>query len=116
VELSLLRRACWNVSRAGVAPGLPEDPHTRERDMGLIVTLLVGLIVGAIAKLLVPGKDPGGWVVTILLGIAGAWVGTWLGRMLGLYRSGEAAGWIASIVGAVLLLLAYRAVIKRRGA
>jgi uncharacterized membrane protein YeaQ/YmgE (transglycosylase-associated protein family) len=82
--------------------------------MGLIVTLLVGLIVGAVAKLLVPGKDPGGWVVTILLGVAGSWLGTWLGRALGLYGSGEAAGWIASVVGAVLLLLAYRAFMKRR--
>lgn len=82
--------------------------------MGLIATLVVGLIVGAIAKLLVPGRDPGGWIVTILLGIGGALVGTWLGRMLGMYQTGEAAGWIASIVGAVLLLLLYRAVAGRR--
>ena len=82
--------------------------------MGLIATLLIGLIVGAIAKLLVPGRDPGGWIITILLGIAGALVGTWLGRMLGIYQTGESAGWIASIVGAVLLLLLYRAVIGRR--
>ncbi len=82
--------------------------------MGLIATLVIGLIVGAIAKLLVPGRDPGGWIITILLGIAGAIVGTWLGRMLGLYSSGESAGWIASIVGAVLLLLLYRAIIGRR--
>ncbi|HXE84522.1 MAG TPA: GlsB/YeaQ/YmgE family stress response membrane protein, partial [Gemmatimonadales bacterium] len=71
--------------------------------MGLITILVVGLIVGAIAKLLVPGRDPGGWIVTILLGIAGALVGTWLGRMLGLYSSGQGAGWIASIIGAVVL-------------
>lgn len=82
--------------------------------MGLIAILVVGLIVGAIAKLLVPGRDPGGWIVTILLGIAGALVGTWLGRMLGMYRTGESAGWIASIIGAVLLLLLYRAVVGRR--
>lgn len=80
--------------------------------MGLIVTLLIGLIVGAIAKFIVPGKDPGGWIVTILLGIAGSWVGTSLGGILGLYRGGEAAGWIASVAGAVLLLLGYR-LIKR---
>lgn len=84
--------------------------------MGLVITLLVGLIVGAVAKLLVPGKDPGGWFVTMLLGVAGAWVGTWLGRTLGLYGPGEAAGWIASVVGAVLLLLGYRFVVKRRTA
>ena len=84
--------------------------------MGLIATLLIGLIIGAIAKLLVPGRDPGGWIITILLGIAGAVVGTWLGRMLGIYRSGESAGWIASIAGAVLLLLLYRAIVGRRRA
>ncbi|MGH9146293.1 MAG: GlsB/YeaQ/YmgE family stress response membrane protein [Vicinamibacterales bacterium] len=80
--------------------------------MGLIATLVIGLIVGAVAKLLVPGRDPGGWIITILLGIAGAIVGTWLGRMLGLYSGGESAGWIASIVGAVLLLLLYRAIVR----
>lgn len=82
--------------------------------MGLIATLVIGLIVGAIAKLLVPGRDPGGWIITILLGIAGALVGTWLGRMLGIYSAGEGAGWIASIIGAVILLLIYRAVVGRR--
>ena len=82
--------------------------------MGLIATLVIGLIVGAIAKLLVPGRDPGGWIMTIVLGIAGSFVGTWLGRVLGIYSGGEAAGWIASIIGAVLLLLAYRAVLGRR--
>jgi uncharacterized membrane protein YeaQ/YmgE (transglycosylase-associated protein family) len=70
--------------------------------------------VGAIAKLLVPGRDPGGWIVTILLGIAGAFVGTWLGRTLGMYQTGESAGWIASIIGAVVLLLIYRAIVGRR--
>jgi uncharacterized membrane protein YeaQ/YmgE (transglycosylase-associated protein family) len=84
--------------------------------MGLIAILVVGLIVGAIAKLLVPGRDPGGWIVTILLGIAGAFVGTWLGRTLGIYSGGQSAGWIASIIGAVLLLLIYRAIIGRRRA
>jgi uncharacterized membrane protein YeaQ/YmgE (transglycosylase-associated protein family) len=84
--------------------------------MGLITTLVVGLIVGAIAKLLMPGKDPGGWIITILLGVAGAWVGTWLGTTLGMYREGEAAGWIASIVGAMLLLFAYRMIAGRRRA
>ena len=82
--------------------------------MGLIATLVVGLIVGAIAKLLMPGRDPGGWIITILLGIAGAVVGTWLGRMLGLYQTGQSAGWIASVVGAMLLLLIYRMVVRRR--
>lgn len=83
--------------------------------MGLIAILVVGLIVGAIAKLLVPGRDPGGWIVTILLGIAGAFVGTFLGRALGIYSTGQSAGWIASIIGAVVLLLIYRAIAGRRG-
>lgn len=82
--------------------------------MGLIGTLVIGLIIGAIAKLLVPGRDPGGWIITILLGIAGAFVGTFLGRTLGIYRNGESAGWIASIIGAVILLLIYRAIVGRR--
>ena len=83
--------------------------------MGILATLVIGLIIGAIAKLLVPGRDPGGWIITILLGIAGALVGTWLGRVLGIYSSGQSAGWIASIIGAVILLLIYRAVVGRRG-
>lgn len=82
--------------------------------MGLLATLLIGFIVGAVAKLLVPGRDPGGWIITILLGIAGSLVGTWLGRVVGIYSSGESAGWIASIAGAVLLLLVYRAIVGRR--
>lgn len=81
--------------------------------MEIIGILLVGLIVGAIAKLLMPGKDPGGWIITILLGIGGAYVGTWLGRVLGLYRGGQVAGWIASIAGAMLILFIYRLVRRR---
>ena len=82
--------------------------------MGLLTTLLIGLIVGAVAKLLMPGKDPGGWIITILLGIAGAYVGTFVGRLLGVYREGEVGGWIASILGAMLLLFLYRAFIGRK--
>ena len=77
---------------------------------GLIGQIIFGAIVGAIAKLLMPGKDPGGWIITILLGIAGSWVGGYLGRMLGWYQEGDAAGWIASTVGAVILLALYRLV------
>jgi len=82
--------------------------------MALLYTLLIGLVVGAIAKFLMPGNDPGGWLITILLGIAGAFVGTFLGRALGLYTEGQAAGWIASVVGAMVLLLAYRLITGRR--
>ena len=62
--------------------------------MGVLWTLLIGLIVGALAKLVMPGKDPGGMIITIALGIVGSWVGTYLGRMLGFYEEGAAAGWI----------------------
>jgi len=81
--------------------------------MQLLATLCIGLIVGAIAKLITPGKDPGGWIITILLGIGGALVGTWLGQALGLYVAGERAGFIGSIFGAVLILLGYRMVRSR---
>jgi uncharacterized membrane protein YeaQ/YmgE (transglycosylase-associated protein family) len=83
--------------------------------MQLLATLCIGLIVGAIAKLITPGKDPGGWIITILLGIAGAFVGTWLGQTLGWYAAGERAGFIGSVGGAIILLLGYR-MLRRRAA
>lgn len=70
--------------------------------------ILFGLVVGAVAKLLMPGRDPGGFIVTILLGIAGALLGGFLGRALGWYGEGEAAGFLMSLVGAVALLAIYR--------
>lgn len=82
----------------------------------MLYTLLIGLLVGAIAKMITPGKDPGGWIITILLGIAGSYVGTFLGRTLGLYQVGQAAGFIASTIGAVLLLLLYRLFTKGKTA
>ena len=75
--------------------------------------VLIGFVVGALAKLLMPGKDPGGFVVTILLGIAGSLVATWLGRVVGWYHEGQSAGFIMSVVGAVLLLVVYHVVRKR---
>ena len=82
--------------------------------MGIIGTIIVGLIVGFFAKLLMPGKDPGGVIVTILLGIVGSVVGRWLGQALGFYGPDEAAGWLMSILGAILLLAIYRAATKRK--
>jgi len=82
--------------------------------MAILSTILVGLIVGAIAKLLMPGKDPGGFIVTILLGIAGALIASYSGRALGWYEPGQPAGWIMSIVGAMILLLLYRLFFKRK--
>jgi len=74
----------------------------------ILWAILIGLIVGALAKFVMPGKDPGGILVTILLGIAGSVVATWLGRLIGLYREGQSAGFIMSFLGAVLLLFIYR--------
>ncbi|HSD30271.1 MAG TPA: GlsB/YeaQ/YmgE family stress response membrane protein [Gemmatimonadales bacterium] len=76
----------------------------------MLTTILIGLVVGALAKLIMPGKDPGGIIITILLGIAGALVANFLGGLLGLYQAGEKAGFLASLVGAVLLLWVYRLV------
>jgi uncharacterized membrane protein YeaQ/YmgE (transglycosylase-associated protein family) len=82
--------------------------------MHILYIIIVGLIVGAIAKLLMPGKDPGGWIITILLGIAGAFVGTYVGQALNLYSVGEPAGFIGSVIGAMILLLIYRLLTKNR--
>jgi uncharacterized membrane protein YeaQ/YmgE (transglycosylase-associated protein family) len=80
----------------------------------MIATIFIGLIVGAVAKLLMPGKDPGGWIVTILLGIAGSFVDTWLSTTLGLGTG--PVGFIGSVIGAMILLLIYRMVIKKKEA
>lgn len=83
--------------------------------MGAILwTLIIGLVIGAIAKLLMPGKDPGGCIITMLIGIAGAFVAGYLGRVLGWYQPGQPAGFIASVIGAMLLLLLYRLIAGRR--
>ena len=81
--------------------------------MGILGWILFGLIVGALAKLVMPGKDPGGIIVTMLLGIAGAVLGGFAGRAMGLYGEGEAAGFLMSFVGAVLLLVLYRMFARR---
>ena len=78
--------------------------------------LIIGLFVGAIAKFLMPGKDPGGFIVTILIGIVGALIAGYLGGALGWYGKGEPAGFIASVVGAILLLVVYRFATKGRTA
>jgi uncharacterized membrane protein YeaQ/YmgE (transglycosylase-associated protein family) len=76
--------------------------------MSILWTLIIGLIVGAVAKLLMPGKDPGGFIITMLLGIAGSFLATYLGRALGWYRDGSSAGFIMSVIGAIILLIIYR--------
>ena len=82
--------------------------------MGIIAWILFGLVVGIIAKLLMPGRDPGGFIVTILIGIAGALLGGFIGRAMGFYGESEGAGWIVSILGAILLLGIYRMTVRRR--
>lgn len=81
--------------------------------MNVLWMIVVGLIVGALAKLVMPGRDPGGVIVTILLGIGGSVVAGLLGRAIGWYGSGEPVGFIASVLGAIILLAIYRAIIGR---
>jgi uncharacterized membrane protein YeaQ/YmgE (transglycosylase-associated protein family) len=82
--------------------------------MGILAWILFGLVVGVIAKLLMPGRDPGGFIVTMLLGIAGAVVGGFIGRAMGFYGTNEGAGWIVSILGAIILLAVYRMLMRPR--
>ncbi|HUE84824.1 MAG TPA: GlsB/YeaQ/YmgE family stress response membrane protein [Vicinamibacterales bacterium] len=84
--------------------------------MGILSWILFGLIAGVIAKLIMPGKDPGGFIVTILIGIAGAFLGGFIGQALGLYGPGETAGIFMAILGAILLLALYRVAFGRRAA
>lgn len=80
---------------------------------GILGWILFGLIVGAIAKLLMPGKDPGGIIVTMLLGIVGAVLGGYIGRGLGLYQPEEPAGFFMALLGAIVVLMLYRMTVKR---
>ena len=80
---------------------------------GIVGWIVFGLVVGAIAKLVMPGKDPGGIIVTMLLGIVGAVLGGFIGRALGFYGPQEAAGWLMSILGAVVVLMIYRMLVRR---
>ncbi|HKF41217.1 MAG TPA: GlsB/YeaQ/YmgE family stress response membrane protein [Candidatus Acidoferrum sp.] len=84
--------------------------------LSLIWTAIIGLIIGAVAKLIMPGKDPGGWIVTILLGLAGSFIAGYLGRLVGWYKEGQSAGFIMSVLGAVLLLYLYRLFVAKKAA
>ncbi len=81
--------------------------------MNLLWMIVVGLIIGAVAKLLMPGRDPGGIIVTMLLGIGGSVLAGLLGRAIGWYREGEPVGFIASVIGAIILLAIYRVIVGR---
>jgi uncharacterized membrane protein YeaQ/YmgE (transglycosylase-associated protein family) len=82
--------------------------------MAFIGAIIIGLLAGIVAKLLMPGRDPGGFIVTILLGIAGALIATWLGRAVGWYSADQSAGFIGAVVGAVVILGIYRLAVGRR--
>jgi uncharacterized membrane protein YeaQ/YmgE (transglycosylase-associated protein family) len=100
----------------GAMSGSAFAMQIREVSMGILGWIVFGLIVGALAKLVMPGKDPGGFVVTALLGIVGALVGGFLGRSLGLYGPNDPAGLVMAFIGAILLLALYRMSIGRRTA
>jgi uncharacterized membrane protein YeaQ/YmgE (transglycosylase-associated protein family) len=82
--------------------------------MGIIGWIFFGLIVGIVAKFLMPGRDPGGFIVTALIGIVGALVGGFLGRALGLYREDDPVGFVMAVIGSIVLLLLYRMFVGRR--
>ena len=82
--------------------------------MAILWTILIGFLIGLVAKFLMPGRDPGGFIITILLGIAGSFLAGFLGRSLGWYGEGEPAGFIFSVVGAILLLIIYRLLFAKR--
>ena len=82
--------------------------------MTILWTILIGLLVGIVAKALMPGRDPGGFIITALIGIAGAFLAHFIGRQMGWYAEGQAAGFLASVGGAIILLALYRMVAGRR--
>ena len=82
--------------------------------MSILGTLLIGLLVGIVAKFLMPGRDPGGFIITTLLGIAGAFLANFIGQKAGWYAPGEPAGFLAAVLGAMALLLVYRLLFGRR--
>ena len=84
--------------------------------MAILWTIIIGFFIGLVAKFLMPGKDPGGFIITILLGIAGSFLAGFLGRAMGWYQEGQPAGFIFSVVGAILLLVLYRLLFNKRAA
>lgn len=80
---------------------------------GIIMTFIIGLIVGIVAKFLMPGKDPGGFIITAILGIAGSFLATYLGQAIGWYQAGQTAGFIGSVIGAIILLAVYHFIRRR---
>ena len=81
--------------------------------MGIIWTILIGFVIGVVAKFLMPGRDPAGFIITAVIGIAGSFIASYLGGAMGWYKVGEPAGFIASVIGAMILLFGYRMVAGR---
>ncbi len=81
---------------------------------GIIMTIIIGLLIGFVAKLLKPGRDPGGFIITILIGIAGSFIATFLGRSMGWYAGNQTAGIIGSVLGAIILLILYTLATRKR--
>ena len=81
--------------------------------MTILWTILIGFIIGLVAKFLTPGRDPGGFIITVLIGIAGSFIASYVGAAMGWYRNGETAGFIAAVLGSIVLLLLYRLLAKR---
>lgn len=82
--------------------------------MSIIWTILIGFVVGIVAKFLMPGRDPAGFIITVLIGIAGSFIATYLGRAMGWYQLGQSAGFVAAVLGSIILLFIYRMVAGRR--
>jgi uncharacterized membrane protein YeaQ/YmgE (transglycosylase-associated protein family) len=82
--------------------------------MGILWTILIGFVIGIVAKFLMPGRDPGGFIITVLLGIVGSFVASYLGQTMGWYQAGQPAGFIAAVIGAMLVLFVYRLVAGKR--
>jgi len=83
---------------------------------GIIMTIIIGFVIGVIAKLIMPGKDPAGFIITVLIGIAGSFFGTFLGRVIGHYQDGQSAGFLMSLLGACILLGIYHLITRNRTA
>lgn len=82
--------------------------------MGILWTILIGFIVGLVAKFLMPGRDPAGFIITVIIGVIGSVLATYLGRAMGFYQVGESAGFIAAVLGSIILLVIYRMVTGRK--
>jgi uncharacterized membrane protein YeaQ/YmgE (transglycosylase-associated protein family) len=109
-------KARWRMvdSAAPMWRGGHERGSGMMEDYGIIGWIVIGLLAGGLAKLLMPGRDPGGCIITILLGIAGALLAGFLGQAIGWYGPGEGAGFIAAVIGAFVILFIYRLVLRRR--